>query len=181
VQVKKQLAEGGFGYVFLASDTQTGEACALKKMLCQTREQLEAAKREILYHREFRHPNLLPLLDSAVHTQQQQLQELQPAQGIAVRHTAYLLFPYCKGGSLRDHLNRRLCLDIGTPRAGAGVAMGPEPWPEAVLLRLFRGVLLGVRELHQHKPPLAHRDIKVRPCACVYVPSVSVVLQSGRG
>lgn len=153
VQVKRQLAEGGFGYVFLAADTQTGETCALKKMLCQTREQLEAAKREILYHREFRHPNLLPLLDSAVVQSSP-----QGAAGTAIH--AYLLFPYCPGGSLREAINHRLGLDIGTPQAGRQQPV-PNPWPEAALLRLFRGVLLGVRELHQHKPPLAHRDIKV--------------------
>ena len=150
VQVKKRLAEGGFAYVYLATDAQTGEVCALKRMLCQTREQLEAAKREILYHREFRHPNLLPLLDAAVLQQPQH-------QGAH----AYLLFPFCAGGSLRDALNRRLGLDIGTPRSGGSTPV-PDPWPQRQLLRLFRGVLLGVRELHQHKPPLAHRDIKVR-------------------
>lgn len=164
VQVKKRLAEGGFAYVFLVTDAQTGEVCALKKILCQTREQLEAAKREILYHREFRHPNLLPLLDAAI------LQE--PQQGATAIH-AYLLFPFCTGGSLRDALNHRLGLDIGTPRTGSTPV--PNPWPERQLLRLFRGVVLGVRELHQHKPALAHRDIKVcdfvwgRVCCYVHV------------
>lgn len=154
VMVKKRLAEGGFGYVYLAQDAQTGELCALKKMLCQTREQLEAAKRETLYHREFRHPNLLPLLDAAVAQQHP-----QGATGTVIH--AYLLFPFCAGGSLRDALNRRLGLDVGTPRTGQQQPPVPNPWPEAQLLRLFHGVLLGVRELHQHKPALAHRDIKV--------------------
>ncbi|GAB5033384.1 nak mpsk protein kinase [Nannochloropsis oceanica] len=146
VRIKKQLAEGGFGYVYLAQDAHTGEVYALKKMLCQVREQLEAAKREIFYHRELRHPNLLPLIDSRVHQQ-------HPVPSSSTGIYAYLLFPYISGGSLRDEIDKRILRPLMT----TGV-MGT--WPEAALLRLFHGVLLGVQALHEHKPALAHRDIK---------------------
>lgn len=38
VKVLHQLAEGGFGYVYLVQDRRTEEQYALKKMLCQTDE-----------------------------------------------------------------------------------------------------------------------------------------------
>lgn len=34
-------------------------------------------------------------------------------------------------------------------------------WSEVAILRLFQGVLQGVKQLHTSDPPLAHRDIKV--------------------
>lgn len=146
VRIKKQLAEGGFGYVYLAQDAHTGEVYALKKMLCQTQDQLKAAKREIVYHRELRHPNLLPLVDSRV-------QQQHPVPSSSTGIYAFLLFPYMPGGSLRDEIDKRIL----RPLATTGV-MGA--LPEVALLRLFRGVLLGVQALHEHKPALAHRDIK---------------------
>ncbi len=146
VLVKKWLAEGGFGYVYLGQDAHTGDFYALKQMLCQTREALEGAKREMAYHRELRHPNLLPLLDAAI-------QQQHPVASSSTGIHAYLLFPYLSGGSLRDEIDRRVIRPIATTGA-------PGSWPENVLLRLFWGVCLGVRELHEHKPALAHKDIK---------------------
>ena len=40
VILKRQLAEGGFGYVFLAQDSRSGDSFAIKKMLCQSDEQV---------------------------------------------------------------------------------------------------------------------------------------------
>ena len=41
VVIKQLLAEGGFGYVYLVTDKRKpGDRYALKKMLCQTKEQV---------------------------------------------------------------------------------------------------------------------------------------------
>lgn len=41
IVIKRLLAEGGFGYVYLATDHhRPGELYALKKMICQTDEQV---------------------------------------------------------------------------------------------------------------------------------------------
>jgi serine/threonine kinase 16 len=44
--------------------------------------------------------------------------------------------------------------------AGLDGPGGGGEWGEASMLRLFQGVLKGVKELHDSSPPLAHRDIK---------------------
>ena len=49
------------------------------------------------YHKEFSHPNLLPLIDGAVHVDRN-----------TSFHVAYLLFPFMAGGSIRDEINRRI-------------------------------------------------------------------------
>lgn len=140
--------------------------------------QREAAKKEIYYHRSFRHPNLLPLVDAAM---------VEDSKHGTV---AYILLPYLPGGSLRDHINRRIlagtALQSPIPKPspymssyGKAIvpfikvvpllliyvltnALGESHWSESSILEVFAGVCQGVRELHGNKPPLAHRDIKVR-------------------
>ena len=59
------LGEGGYSFVYLAKDVNTGREYALKKMLCQSSEQLELAKNEIDVMHLFKgHKNLLRLIDS---------------------------------------------------------------------------------------------------------------------
>jgi serine/threonine kinase 16 len=64
--VGAEIAQGGFSFVYKARDTHAGEAFALKKILCQTEEQVQLAKAEIQAHRAFAHPNIMPLSDYAV-------------------------------------------------------------------------------------------------------------------
>jgi len=67
VVVGRLLGEGGYAYVHSATDAATGEVMALKRILCQTEEQLEAARREVRVHeRVGSHTSLMPLLASAV-------------------------------------------------------------------------------------------------------------------
>lgn len=48
---------------------------------------------------------------------------------------------------------------VGGRMPGRGSSSGV--WSEVAILRLFQGVLQGVKQLHTSDPPLAHRDIKV--------------------
>jgi serine/threonine kinase 16 len=66
VVVGAEIAQGGYSYVYHARDATTGEAFALKKILCQTEEQIAMAKQEIETHRSFMHVGLMPLSDYAV-------------------------------------------------------------------------------------------------------------------
>eukprot|EP00903_Cladosiphon_okamuranus_P006885 g6705.t1 len=127
------IAEGGFSFVYRATDTSTGEHYALKKILCQVDEQRELALAEMRSHQEFSHPNLMPLKDWAF---------VRVPQGEA----AFLLFPFMDG-SLRDVIDKRLL--------GGGPPLG-----EVEALVIFAGVCRGVEALHKHTPAWAHRDIK---------------------
>ena len=82
--------------MYNARDTLTGEGFALKKILCQSDEQVEMATQEIQTHKAFAHPNIMSLLDYAV---------LPLADTNAFEY--YLLFPFmevcayaCVGGAL---------------------------------------------------------------------------------
>ncbi|CAM9754802.1 unnamed protein product [Choristocarpus tenellus] len=82
-------------------------------------------------HREFTHPNLMPLLDWALFV-------------VENGDAAFLLFPLMEGTYL---LNRR-------------VLGGGPPMEEPEILGLFAGICKGVGALHNHSPSWAHRDIK---------------------
>ncbi|CAM9204260.1 unnamed protein product, partial [Ascophyllum nodosum] len=127
------IAEGGFSFVYRARHASTGEHYALKKILCQVDEQRELALAEMRAHREFTHPNLMPLLDCSI---------VSVPQGEA----AFMLFPFMDR-SLRVLIDARV------------LGEGP-PILEVEALALFIGVCRGVSALHQHQPSWAHRDIK---------------------
>jgi len=47
LRIIKQLAEGGFGFVFVAKDLQTKQLFALKQIRCSIQEQIRDAEWEI--------------------------------------------------------------------------------------------------------------------------------------
>ncbi|TVU09350.1 hypothetical protein EJB05_42820, partial [Eragrostis curvula] len=80
-RVLRQIGEGGFAFVYLVKELQPPSDAALgrrashvsedgtyamKKVLIQSKEQLDLVKEEIRVSSLFNHPNLLPLLDHAV-------------------------------------------------------------------------------------------------------------------
>ncbi|KAM3275090.1 hypothetical protein ACQJBY_043827 [Aegilops geniculata] len=106
-RVLRQIGEGGFAFVYLVKEHDASSDAArdrhpshvsddgtyaMKKVLIQSREQLDLVKEEIRVSSLFNHPNLLPLLDHAI---------------IAVKgdwsHEAYLLFPVHLDGTLFDN------------------------------------------------------------------------------
>jgi serine/threonine protein kinase len=102
------------------------------QILCQTVEQRELADAEIRIHRQFEHPNLMPVLDWAFYD--------VTNQGTA----AFMLLPYISGGTLRSFLDA--VLPFGKRLS------------EHDILIMFQGVCRGVAQLHQAQ--LCHSDIK---------------------
>eukprot|EP00638_Chattonella_subsalsa_P014614 CAMPEP_0117829032 /NCGR_PEP_ID=MMETSP0949-20121206/7623_1 /TAXON_ID=44440 /ORGANISM="Chattonella subsalsa, Strain CCMP2191" /LENGTH=307 /DNA_ID=CAMNT_0005669703 /DNA_START=75 /DNA_END=999 /DNA_ORIENTATION=+ len=135
------IGQGGYSYVYLATEQRTGQKYALKKVLCQVEEQREMVLKEISVHEEFRHPNLMPLLD---------LGWTRAPNGGDI---AWLLLPLIEGGSLRNVLDKRLGLGDYLGRGTGGL-------PELEIFTLFWGICKGVEALHNHHPAWAHRDLK---------------------
>ena len=132
LRVVRQLAEGGFSFVFLVEGG--GEKFALKKVLSQVPEQAEAARWEIEVHTTISHPNCMPLVDHTVVPAKNGAEEFQ------------LLMPLYPNGTLLE-------------RSVALMERG-ERMPERTALTIFQAILHGVAAFHEHDPPWAHRDIK---------------------
>merc|ERR1719487_1936838 len=121
LRVVRQLAEGGFSFVYLVEGG--GEKFALKKVLSQLPEQAEAAKWEIEVHTSIKHPNCMPLIDHAV----------VPAANGAEEFR--LLMPLYPHGTLLDR-----CIQLMEAK---------ERMPEKEALTIFRDILYGVAAFHE--------------------------------
>eukprot|EP00216_Chloropicon_sp_CCMP2111_P003460 CAMPEP_0198238934 /NCGR_PEP_ID=MMETSP1446-20131203/4471_1 /TAXON_ID=1461542 ORGANISM="Unidentified sp, Strain CCMP2111" /NCGR_SAMPLE_ID=MMETSP1446 /ASSEMBLY_ACC=CAM_ASM_001112 /LENGTH=344 /DNA_ID=CAMNT_0043921439 /DNA_START=175 /DNA_END=1209 /DNA_ORIENTATION=- len=134
LKVLRVLGEGGYSFVYLVRDAQSGEELALKKMLCQSSEQLEDARREIEVMQTFKHAALLELIDSDTHRAGNR------AQGV---HIVHFLFKAYKDGTLLD------------------LVEGSDYVHPIITLRIFLSVCEGVQCMHTSTgTPYAHRDIK---------------------
>ena len=98
LRVGRQLAEGGYSFVYLAREAPSpdrpaapGRPYALKKVLAGSREQVEEVRREIEVMGRLRHPNLLPLLASS-------LEERTLPDG-SRRQVALMLFPRARASA----------------------------------------------------------------------------------
>jgi len=119
VQPGKQIAEGGFSFVFEATDRR-GHKYALKRIHVSDREGLQGCLREAGVHRSLQHPHLMPLL------------------GLCQEKTVvYMLFPYMKQ-SLRGLVNKAI---FETPHP-------QKPLAELKLLQMFHKILSGVLVMH---------------------------------
>ncbi|KAH9481754.1 Serine/threonine-protein kinase ppk13 [Psilocybe cubensis] len=127
-QIIKVLGEGGFSFVYLAQDEDSGRQFALKKIRCPTGAQgVKEAMREVEAYRRFKHPNIIRIMDSAV---------VQDPEGEG--QIVYLFLPLYKRGNLQDAIN-------------ANVVHGRH-FPEQDMVRLFRGTCLAVRAMHEYRP-----------------------------
>ena len=162
VQLGKKIAEGGFSWVFLATDRASGRQYALKRIHCPDPEILSGCKAEAAVHRAVQgQANVMELLGFTIDQQQ----------------TCYMLFPLY-AHSLRDVVNRRTGLldddknnhnknrtshhPYGGHHATSSSLASykePAPWPELRALQLFHGIMMGIQSLHA--AGFSHRDMKL--------------------
>ncbi|KAJ6640225.1 Cyclin-G-associated kinase [Pseudolycoriella hygida] len=133
LQVKRVIAEGGFGFVFVVQDVQNGEEYALKRLLGADKQACNNIIREINLHKQVSgHPNIVKYIAATY------IDRTGSAQGNA----EYLLVSeLCKGGSLID-------------------CMGAQIEPETIL-KVFYQACQAVKHLHSQSIPITHRDIKI--------------------
>lgn len=174
VQVGRKLAEGGFSYVFEATDRQ-GCRYALKRLHCPEAEHRLAAQAEADVHYAVAgRPHVMELLGMSFENNNN-----YNSKG----STCWMLFPLYTH-SLRDVVNRRTGLwwsgrgnannashhhqggnrhhpyPHATINNDNGTAYKePAPWPEVRALQIFHGILLGLQALHG--AGYTHRDVKL--------------------
>lgn len=124
---------GGFGVIELVVDTHTQQKeMILKRCNVDRPEVFEIVKKEVNILQKFKGSYIVSLIDNDV----------------AMRNSsreAYILLEYCPGGHLLHRLNER----------------HGQPLPAESIYRIFGQILLGMKSLHEHRPPIIHRDIKL--------------------
>ncbi|KAF8820169.1 Tyrosine kinase-like (TKL) protein [Cardiosporidium cionae] len=132
IRDEKLLSEGAFAFVWSARDIRSNKLYALKKILCQDRERLNLANREISFLEQIPpHPNLISYHGSVI-VPYEKLKEVN------------LLLELCDGGHLLDLLDKN-----------HGVL------EEDQIIAYFIEIVKGVHHLHTLDTPIAHRDLKV--------------------
>ncbi|KAL8622464.1 hypothetical protein ACOMHN_034129 [Nucella lapillus] len=136
LRVKRLIAEGGFAFVFVAQDINSGKDYALKRLLANDEEKTKAILDEIKYLKKLSgHPNIVQFITAA------SIGKEQSDHGQA---EFLLLTELCSGGQLVDVLN-----------AQSG-SMTPD-----LVLRILYQTCRAVQHMHKQKPPIIHRDLKV--------------------
>ncbi|KAG9314151.1 hypothetical protein JVU11DRAFT_4937 [Chiua virens] len=137
VQVEKYLSQGGFSYVYLvrtATLVYNTTHHVLKRIAVPNEALLSEVKKEVDIMRVLKgHPNIVHLIDAAWH---------RMSNG---QYEVFILMEFCPGGGIIDMMNRRL----------------RERLTEAEILQIFVDVLEGVAAMHNLRPALLHRDLKV--------------------
>ncbi|KAK7058516.1 Ark- serine/threonine protein kinase [Paramarasmius palmivorus] len=137
VQVEKYLSQGGFAHVYLVRTAQpvyNTTHHVLKRIAVANEAMLTDVKKEVDIMRLLKgHPNIVHLIDAAWHRMSNGLYEV------------FILMEFCPGGGIIDMMNRRL----------------RERLTEAEILQIFVDVCEGVAYMHNSRPPLLHRDLKV--------------------
>ncbi|KAI5118386.1 hypothetical protein M0805_005848 [Coniferiporia weirii] len=137
VQVERFLSQGGFAHVYLV---RTAEPVfntthhVLKRIAVADEAMLNDVKKEVDIMRILRgHPNIVYLIDAAWHRMPSGMFEV------------FILMEFCSGGGIIDMMNRRL----------------RERLTESEILQIFVDVCEGVAAMHNLRPSLLHRDLKV--------------------
>ncbi|KAF9015725.1 hypothetical protein BDQ17DRAFT_1341538 [Cyathus striatus] len=137
VQVERYLSQGGFAHVYLVrtpTPVYNTTHHVLKRIAVSSEAMLTEVKKEVDVMRLLRgHPNIVYLIDAAWHKMSNGTYEV------------FILMEYCPGGGIIDMMNRRL----------------RERLTEAEILQIFVDVCEGVACMHNSRPPLLHRDLKV--------------------
>ncbi|KAL5533626.1 hypothetical protein ACEPAG_86 [Sanghuangporus baumii] len=137
VQVEKYLSQGGFAHVYLVRTTEPVFGTThhvLKRIAVPNEAMLNDVKKEVDIMRILKgHPNIVYLIDAAWHRMSNGMFEV------------FILMEFCQGGGIIDMMNRRL----------------RERLTEAEILQIFVDVCEGVAAMHNLRPPLLHRDLKV--------------------
>ncbi|PAV22841.1 serine threonine [Pyrrhoderma noxium] len=137
VQVEKYLSQGGFAYVYLVRTAEPVYGTThhvLKRIAVANEAMLNDVKKEVDIMRILRgHPNIVYLIDAAWHRMPNGMFEV------------FILMEFCSGGGIIDMMNRRL----------------RERLTEAEILQIFVDVCEGVAAMHNLRPALLHRDLKV--------------------
>uniref|UniRef100_A0A914XU48 Protein kinase domain-containing protein n=1 Tax=Panagrolaimus superbus TaxID=310955 RepID=A0A914XU48_9BILA len=133
VKLRSLLAEGGFGLVFSAEDSQ-GNLYALKRLLSGDKEAADAAIREIKFQKELSGPSSIVQFVSAATRNQE-----QTSHG---RAEFLLLTELCSGGPLLDLMQKG-------------------PISSENIFKIFYAASSAVKHMHDRNTPVTHRDIKI--------------------
>ncbi|KAF0978607.1 hypothetical protein FDP41_002427 [Naegleria fowleri] len=139
-KITKLLGEGGFSFVFVVKNINTGEDFALKRLLIQDPSQGIQARKEIEVMKKLNnHENVVKLIG---------VKEIQNGRANEI----YILMELADTevvSMMEERINS-----------------GEKKFSEQEILKIFFDVCKGVAHMHSQNPPMIHRDLKVENILC---------------
>uniref|UniRef100_T1JLE5 Auxilin n=1 Tax=Strigamia maritima TaxID=126957 RepID=T1JLE5_STRMM len=134
-RIKRVIAEGGFAFVFVAQDINSGKEYALKRLLAGDEDTKKAIMQEIALLKKLSgHPNVIQYYSAAA------VEKERSEHGKA---EFLILTELCTGGLIDVLKARRRSL------------------PFDQVLRVFYQTCQAVQKMHSQSPPIIHRDLKI--------------------
>ncbi|KAF2077105.1 hypothetical protein CYY_001614 [Polysphondylium violaceum] len=129
----KQIAEGGFSYVFLVKDSNTSKLFALKRILIRDEDEYREVKHEISIMKKLtKHKNIVKFIDFSKTSDKNNTE-------------VFILMEYCSGGHLVELMQKRI----------------QNKFSEHEILKIYSDICESVAYMHSQSPPIIHRDLKV--------------------
>ncbi|KYR00851.1 putative protein serine/threonine kinase [Tieghemostelium lacteum] len=136
----KQIAEGGFSYVYLVKDSNS-KLYALKRILIRDNDELAKVKNEInIMQKLSKHRNIVKYIDytkTSSHNKKDKDKDKESE--------IFILMEYCSGGHLVEIMQKRQM----------------NRFSDQEILRIFSEICESVAFMHSQTPLIIHRDLKV--------------------
>lgn len=134
---EKLISEGAYSYVYMAKDLNTNKIFALKKTICQDKEQLKMTNKEITILKSLPpHKNIVQYYGSTVIDENNY-------------KVVLMLMEFCERGNLLHIFEKN-----------------KEKIREIHIIKIMKDVMCGLNFLHVQEIPIIHRDIKLENILC---------------
>ncbi|SCP03746.1 serine/threonine protein kinase, putative [Plasmodium malariae] len=137
IREEKLLSEGAYSFVYLAKDLNTNKIYSIKKTICQDKEKLEMAKKEINILKSLPpHKNIVQYYGSTVIAENNY-------------RIVIMLMEYCEKGNLLNIFEKN-----------------KDKIKENHIVKILKDIITGLHFLHTQEIPIIHRDIKLENILC---------------
>ncbi|ANQ11124.1 Cyclin g-associated kinase [Plasmodium coatneyi] len=137
IREEKLLSEGAYSFVYLAKDLNTNKSYTIKKTICQDKEKLQMAEKEIHILKSLPpHKNIVQYFGSTIISE----------NGNKV---VLMLMEFCERGNLLNIFEKN-----------------KDKIKENHIVKILKDIVKGLNFLHTQEVPIIHRDIKLENVLC---------------
>ncbi|SPJ11661.1 serine/threonine protein kinase, putative [Plasmodium sp. DRC-Itaito] len=137
IREEKLISEGAYSFVFMAKDLNTNKAYTIKKTICQDKEKIDMANKEINILKSLPpHKNIVQYYGSTIISENNY-------------KIVIMLMEYCERGNLLNIFEKN-----------------KEKIKEIHIVNILKDIITGLCFLHNQEIPIIHRDIKLENILC---------------
>ncbi|KYN98256.1 putative serine/threonine protein kinase [Plasmodium gaboni] len=137
IREEKLISEGAYSFVYMAKDLNTNKAYTIKKTICQDKEKINMAKKEIDILKSLPpHKNIVQYYGSTIISENNY-------------KIVIMLMEYCERGNLLNIFEKN-----------------KDKIKEIHIVNILKDIITGLYFIHNQEIPIIHRDIKLENILC---------------